>query len=38
MTHPTFDGERFAHHLETAYMMMWERHQRGERPESFAVE
>lgn len=37
-THPLFDEERFARHLETAYLTMWERYERGEAPESFAVE
>lgn len=35
--HPLFDTVRFTRHLETAYTIMWERTQRGERPESFAV-
>ena len=34
---PTFDEARFTRHLETAYRSMWERFQRGEAPESFAV-
>jgi protein O-GlcNAc transferase len=33
-----FDPERFARHIEAAYAAMWERAQRGEAPESFAVE
>ncbi|HEV2957802.1 MAG TPA: tetratricopeptide repeat protein [Xanthobacteraceae bacterium] len=33
-----FDSARFRRHLETAYQTMWERHQAGEAPESFAVE
>ena len=37
-THPAFDEERFARNLETAYLTMWERHQRGDRSASFAVE
>jgi predicted O-linked N-acetylglucosamine transferase (SPINDLY family) len=37
-THATFDEARFAANLETAYFMIWDRHQRGERPASFAVE
>jgi hypothetical protein len=37
MTQPTFDEARFARHLEAAYAHMWERAQRGEAPESFAV-
>ncbi len=34
---PTFDDARFARHLETAYRLMWERHQQGGPPESFTV-
>jgi len=37
-THPLFDTDRFRRHLEFAYVTMWERHQRGEPPGSFAVE
>jgi len=33
-----FDAERFARHIEAAYAVMWERSQRGEPPESFAVD
>ena len=33
-----FDAERFARHIEAAYAAMWERSQRGEPPESFAVD
>jgi protein O-GlcNAc transferase len=33
-----FDAGRFARHIEAAYAAMWERAQRGEAPESFAVE
>jgi protein O-GlcNAc transferase len=33
-----FDPERFARHIEAAYAAMWGRAQRGEAPESFAVE
>ena len=36
-THPLFDTDRFRRHLESAYVTMWERHQRGEPPQSFAV-
>jgi protein O-GlcNAc transferase len=32
-----FDTDRFRRHLETAYIEMWERHQRGEPPTAFAV-
>jgi predicted O-linked N-acetylglucosamine transferase (SPINDLY family) len=34
---PLFDTERFTRHIEAAYTTMWERAERGERPESFAV-
>jgi len=33
-----FDTDRFRRHIESAYMTMWERYQRGEPPESFSVE
>jgi predicted O-linked N-acetylglucosamine transferase (SPINDLY family) len=36
-TQPLFNTARFARHLEAAFTIMWERHQRGERPSSFAV-
>jgi predicted O-linked N-acetylglucosamine transferase (SPINDLY family) len=36
-TYPLFDTDRFRRHIEAAYTMMWERYQRGEPPESFAV-
>ena len=36
-THPLFDTIRFTRHLETAYITMWERAQRGEAPDHFAV-
>jgi hypothetical protein len=35
---PLFDTARFRAHIEAAYSTMWERTQRGEPPESFAVE
>jgi predicted O-linked N-acetylglucosamine transferase (SPINDLY family) len=35
---PLFDTALFTRHLEAAYTSMWERYQRGELPESFAVE
>jgi predicted O-linked N-acetylglucosamine transferase (SPINDLY family) len=35
--HPLFDTGRFRRHLESAYMQMWDRHQRGDPPESFEV-
>ena len=34
---PLFDTDRFRRHIEAAYVEMWERHQRGESPASFAV-
>ena len=37
-THPLFDTDRFRRHIESAYVTMWERYQRGEPPESFAVQ
>ena len=37
-THPLFDTDRFRRHIEAAYVTMWERVQRGEPPESFAVQ
>ena len=36
-TYPLFDTGRFRRHIEAAYLTMWERHQRGELAESFAV-
>ena len=36
--YPLFNTERFARHLEAAYMTMWETWQRGEAPKSFSVE
>jgi protein O-GlcNAc transferase len=33
-----FDAARFARHIEAAYAAMWERSQRGEPPESFAID
>jgi predicted O-linked N-acetylglucosamine transferase (SPINDLY family) len=37
LTHPLFDTDRFRRHIEAAYLTMWERHQGGEQPNSFAV-
>jgi predicted O-linked N-acetylglucosamine transferase (SPINDLY family) len=37
-THPLFDTDRFRRHIESAYITMWERVQRGEPPVSFAVQ
>jgi predicted O-linked N-acetylglucosamine transferase (SPINDLY family) len=34
---PLFDTERFTRHIEAAYAAMWQRAERGERPQSFAV-
>jgi protein O-GlcNAc transferase len=36
-TFPLFDTARFARHVETAYVTMWQRYQRRETPEAFAV-
>jgi protein O-GlcNAc transferase len=36
-TEPVFDTARITRDLETAYMTMWERTQRGEPPERFSV-
>ena len=36
-THLLFDTDRFARHLEAAYTTMWQRAQRGEPPQGFAV-
>ena len=36
-THPMFDTARFAGYLESAYVTMWERQQRGDVPASFLV-
>jgi predicted O-linked N-acetylglucosamine transferase (SPINDLY family) len=36
-TAPLFDIERFRHHIESAYRMMWETYQRGEAPRAFSV-
>lgn len=37
LTRPLFDTERYTRHLEAAYRTMWERQQRGEPPDHFAV-
>ena len=37
-THPLFDIDRFRRHIESAYVTMYERYQRGEPPQSFTVE
>jgi predicted O-linked N-acetylglucosamine transferase (SPINDLY family) len=36
-TYPLFDTARFTRHIESAYVTMWERCQKGEAPEAFAV-
>jgi predicted O-linked N-acetylglucosamine transferase (SPINDLY family) len=36
-TSPLFDTARFCRHLEQAFVTMWERTQRGEKPTSFSV-
>lgn len=36
-TYPLFDADRFRRHIESAYVWMYERHQRGEPPQSFSV-
>ena len=35
--YPLFNTQRTTRHIEAAYRTMWERHQRGEPPASFAV-
>ncbi len=37
-TLPLFDTDRFTRNIEAAYTTMWERAERGELPESFAVQ
>ena len=36
-THPLFDIDRYRRHIESAYLTMYERYQRGESPQSFSV-
>jgi protein O-GlcNAc transferase len=36
-SYPLFDTARFTRHVEAAYATMWERSQRGERPQGFAI-
>lgn len=36
-TCPLFDTDRFRQHIESAYITMWERSQRGEQPAGFEV-
>ncbi|MGB6287904.1 MAG: tetratricopeptide repeat protein [Xanthobacteraceae bacterium] len=38
LSQPLFNADRYRQHIETAYLQMWERWQRGERPASFAVQ
>jgi protein O-GlcNAc transferase len=38
LTHPLFDTERFARHIERAYETMWDNARQGRGPQSFAVE
>jgi hypothetical protein len=33
-----YDTDRFRRHIESAYARMWEIHERGESPRSFAVD
>jgi hypothetical protein len=33
-----FDTGRFRRHIESAYVTMWTRYQRGELPETFTVQ
>jgi predicted O-linked N-acetylglucosamine transferase (SPINDLY family) len=37
-TYPLFDSRRFRQHIELAYVRMWEIWQRGEAPQSFAID
>lgn len=37
-TYPLFNTRRFTRHIEAAHQTMWERYQRGEPPQSFAVD
>jgi len=36
-THPLFNTDRFRRHIEAAYISMWERAQRAESPQNYAV-
>jgi predicted O-linked N-acetylglucosamine transferase (SPINDLY family) len=36
-TAPLFQTDLFTRHMETTFKTMWERHRRGEKPETFAV-
>jgi predicted O-linked N-acetylglucosamine transferase (SPINDLY family) len=35
---PLFDTPRYTRHIESAYITMWERYQRGQPPAHFAVD
>ena len=37
VTFPLFDTDRFTRHIEAAYTTMWQRAERGEPPQAFAV-
>ena len=37
-THPLFDTAKFTRHIETAYIVMWERYQRGEGPQALVID
>jgi predicted O-linked N-acetylglucosamine transferase (SPINDLY family) len=37
MAYPLFDTDRSRRHIESAYITMWERVQRGQPPAAFAV-
>ena len=37
LTYPLFDTARFTHHLEAAFLMMWQRQEHGEPATSFSV-
>jgi protein O-GlcNAc transferase len=37
LSFPLFNTDSFTRQIEGAYQMMWERHQRGEPPQTFTV-
>jgi predicted O-linked N-acetylglucosamine transferase (SPINDLY family) len=37
-THPLFDTDRFRRHMESAYITMYDRYQRGDPPQGFSVQ
>ena len=37
LSFPLFDTDSFTRQIEAAYQMMWERHRRGEPPQTFTV-